>query len=219
MPIDSSVSTCSRNRCMILVSSVPFISHRFRPFDCRDEMVREQTLQFRNPVGQQVKLPSRFLIFGLTTPLDRSSDAKTGQYHLVNHASTRSSISFDTTDWQLWTAATLTDQTLRTNIIRLVRKYASSRLNNRPFPDRYNSSNGQMYTFSDRTVVGGHFAPVCFSTALCPGFSRLILLIPILFSSLFQKSKGAPTAAVVAMVIKIRTAVNQLLVLRFCPSP
>jgi len=62
------------------------------------------------------------------------------------------------TDWQLWTAATVTDQTLRTNMIGLVKKFASSRLNNLPFPDRYNSVNGQMSTYYGRTVVGGHFA-------------------------------------------------------------
>lgn len=76
--------------------------------------------------------------FGI--PLDsRSTDAKT--------------------DWQLWTAATVTDQTIRTTMIDLVNKFASSRINNRPFPDRYNSTSGQTGTgFYDRSVVGGHFA-------------------------------------------------------------
>ena len=67
-------------------------------------------------------------------------------------------------DWQLWTAATVTDANLQTKLISLVKKYASSRLNNRPFPDRYNSANGQMGTANDRTVVGGHFALVRRST-------------------------------------------------------
>ncbi|KAF9782924.1 hypothetical protein BJ322DRAFT_182136 [Thelephora terrestris] len=67
------------------------------------------------------------------------------------------------TDWQLWTAATVTDQTLRTNMIGLVKKYASSRINNLAFPDRYNSLNGQMSTYYGRTVVGGHFAPLIVS--------------------------------------------------------
>ena len=64
-------------------------------------------------------------------------------------------------DWQLWTAATVTDDSLRANMIGLVEKYASSEgLNNNPFPDEYDSGNGQMGTVYDRTVVGGHFALV-----------------------------------------------------------
>ncbi|KAF9791272.1 hypothetical protein BJ322DRAFT_439174 [Thelephora terrestris] len=62
------------------------------------------------------------------------------------------------TDWQLWTAATVTDSSLRTTMISLVKKYVTSGINSGPFPDRYNSVNGQMATFMDRTVVGGHFA-------------------------------------------------------------
>ncbi|KAF9653386.1 DUF1793-domain-containing protein [Thelephora ganbajun] len=62
------------------------------------------------------------------------------------------------TDWQLWTAATLTDETLRTTMITLVKKYAKSRINSGSFPDRYNSENGVMSTFEGRSVVGGHFA-------------------------------------------------------------
>jgi hypothetical protein len=54
----------------------------------------------------------------------------------------------------------VTDGTLRTNMIKLVSKYASSGINNKPFPDRYSSENGQAATFEDRSVVGGHFALV-----------------------------------------------------------
>lgn len=46
-------------------------------------------------------------------------------------------------------------------MIALVKKYASSRLNDLPFPDRYNSETGNMTTFYNRAVVGGHFALVC----------------------------------------------------------
>jgi len=46
-------------------------------------------------------------------------------------------------------------------MISLVKKYASSRLNDGPFPDRYSSENGRMVTFENRAVVGGHFALVC----------------------------------------------------------
>ncbi|KAF9784530.1 hypothetical protein BJ322DRAFT_1109249 [Thelephora terrestris] len=61
------------------------------------------------------------------------------------------------TDWQLWTAATVTNLSARTTMISLVEKYVSSRINIGPFPDRYNSENGQAAAFLDRTVVGGHF--------------------------------------------------------------
>ena len=55
----------------------------------------------------------------------------------------------------------MTDDSLRANMIGLVEKYASSEgLNNNPFPDEYDSGNGQMGTVYDRTVVGGHFALV-----------------------------------------------------------
>ena len=98
----------------------------------------------------------------LTTHHDRSSDAKTGSSPLQNLYPFRSWFAYWLiwTDWQLWTAATVTNGTLRTDIIKLVKKYASSGINNKPFPDRYNSENGQAATFEDRSVVGGHFALV-----------------------------------------------------------
>ena len=52
-------------------------------------------------------------------------------------------------------------------MISLIVKYASSRLNNLPFPDRYDSESGKMVEFSDRTVVGGHFALVRRLTPQC----------------------------------------------------
>lgn len=54
----------------------------------------------------------------------------------------------------------MTDLALRTKMIGLIKTYVSSRINSRPLPDRYSSVNGQMGTFADRTVVGGHFALV-----------------------------------------------------------
>jgi hypothetical protein len=98
-------------------------------------------------------------------------------------------------------------------MIGLVKKYTSSRLNNRPFPDRYNSTNGQMITFYDRSAVGGHFALVRFSLSDYPWSAAL--RSNFLFSSfLFLRSWGAPTAATVATVMGTRTPVNQSLVLR-----
>jgi len=96
----------------------------------------------------------------LTTPHDRSTDAKTGQRPFRTPSLSIHSSVISSTDWQLWTAATLTDETLRTTMITLVKKYASSKLNDGPFPDRYNSETGKMATFENRAVVGGHFALV-----------------------------------------------------------
>ena len=45
-------------------------------------------------------------------------------------------------------------------MIARIKSYASSRLNDGPFPDRYDSENGAMVDFEDRAVVGGHFALV-----------------------------------------------------------
>jgi len=165
--IDCSVSTCSRNRCTRPVSvlcsilCIP-VSVRLNPFDERNEMVLDQDRPIRNPVGQQVKNHRWFPYHtsGLTTPYDRSTDAKTGQRSLQTSLPFIHSLVFPPTDWQLWTAATLTDETMRTTMITLVKKYASSKLNDGPFPDRYNSESGKMATFENRAVVGGHFALV-----------------------------------------------------------
>jgi len=62
------------------------------------------------------------------------------------------------TDWQIWTAATLTNETVRSKMIGRVKDFASSRINDGPFPDRYNYQTGQTVDFEDRPVVGGHFA-------------------------------------------------------------
>jgi len=86
-------------------------------------------------------------------------------------------------------------------MITLVKKYASSRLNDGPFPDRYSSETGKMATFENRAVVGGHFALVRRSLFFeIPGTDSSGLLFP--FSSLFLMSRGAPTAAAVATMVE-----------------
>ena len=85
--IDCSVLTCSRSLCMRPVSAIHSVLHihvsmRLNPSDDRDEMVLNQARLFRNPVGQQVTNHRGSLQCtpGLTTPHDRSTDAKTGQH-------------------------------------------------------------------------------------------------------------------------------------------
>ena len=55
-------------------------------------------------------------------------------------------------------------------MIERVRDFASSKINDGPFPDRYNSQTGQMIDFEDRAVVGGHFALV---RRLIPAFKMV----------------------------------------------
>lgn len=66
-------------------------------------------------------------------------------------------------------------------MITLVKKYASSKINDGPFPDRYSSENGKMVTFENRAVVGGHFALV--RRWLFFNWGVLGLIRPIPFSS------------------------------------
>ena len=87
-------------------------------------------------------------------------------------------------------------------MIARVKKYASSRINDGPFPDRYNSETGQMVAFENRPVVGGHFALVRHSISLTWGTYEMIYLV--LFSLLSLMSRGGVpiTAGVVATVVE-----------------
>jgi len=61
-------------------------------------------------------------------------------------------------DWQIWTAAVVTDPTLRNSLIGFVKSYASSGVNSNPFPDWYETQNAQEEVLKARPVVGGHLA-------------------------------------------------------------
>lgn len=63
-------------------------------------------------------------------------------------------------DWTMFTAACVTENTLRDNMISSVRKRASSGLGNQPLSDWYDTVTGQGEGFYARPVVGGHFALV-----------------------------------------------------------
>jgi len=109
------------------------------------------------------------------------------------------------TDWQLWTAATVTDLALRTKMIGLIKTYVSSRINSRPLPDRYSSVNGQMGTFADRTVVGGHFA---------------LLLVPTIQPGGSNNSDGSSgkNSGATAAVSPVLTALTLLVTLVYAVS-
>ncbi|KAI9063327.1 DUF1793-domain-containing protein [Trametes sanguinea] len=61
-------------------------------------------------------------------------------------------------DWQMFTAATVTDASVRDTFISYVFKYAADGKNAKPFSDRYSSLDGTAQDPEARPVVGGHLA-------------------------------------------------------------
>lgn len=73
----------------------------------------------------------------------------------VRHTYTKS-------DWQMWTAAFMTNITTRDMFIDSVYKYAADGTNNVPLSDWYDTLSGVSDGFKARPVVGGHLALVGF---------------------------------------------------------
>jgi hypothetical protein len=71
---------------------------------------------------------------------------------------TRHTTTWTKSDWQIFTASTVTDTTVRNHLVDLVVKYASNGLNSAPLSDWYDASSGDMLGFQARPVVGGHLA-------------------------------------------------------------
>lgn len=65
-------------------------------------------------------------------------------------------------DWQMWTAAFMTNVTTRDMFIDSVYKYAADGANNMPLSDWYDTLSGVSDGFKARPVVGGHLALVGF---------------------------------------------------------
>ncbi|KAJ6520970.1 hypothetical protein DFH09DRAFT_1251159 [Mycena vulgaris] len=63
-----------------------------------------------------------------------------------------------TPDWEVWTAAIVTDPALRTQLITALKDYLSNGLNNVPFSDLYDTITGVATGFRARPVSGGHLA-------------------------------------------------------------
>ncbi|KAF8205102.1 DUF1793-domain-containing protein [Pholiota molesta] len=61
-------------------------------------------------------------------------------------------------DWEIWTAAIMTDTTARDLFIASVQKWASDGLSSQPLGDWYETTNGDPEGFRARPVVGGHLA-------------------------------------------------------------
>ncbi|KAH7929420.1 DUF1793-domain-containing protein [Leucogyrophana mollusca] len=62
------------------------------------------------------------------------------------------------TDWQMWTAAMMTNDTMRDIFISSVYKYAADGESSQPLGDWYETTDGSVEGFRARPVVGGHFA-------------------------------------------------------------
>ncbi|KAJ6539470.1 hypothetical protein B0H19DRAFT_1213411 [Mycena capillaripes] len=65
------------------------------------------------------------------------------------------------TDWQIWTAAIVTNTAVRDVLIGAVKKWVSDGQSNAPFGDLYDTVSGTAVGFRARPVVGGHLALVC----------------------------------------------------------
>lgn len=63
-------------------------------------------------------------------------------------------------DWELWTAAIMTNTATRDMFIDSVYKYAADGESNKPLGDWYETHDGTVYGFRARPVVGGHLALV-----------------------------------------------------------
>jgi len=61
-------------------------------------------------------------------------------------------------DWEIWTAAIMTNTAARDLFISSVRKYAANGVNSAPLSDWYETTNGAVQGFRARPVVGGHLA-------------------------------------------------------------
>lgn len=60
----------------------------------------------------------------------------------------------------MWTAALVTNNTVRDLFITAVHAYASDGLNSVPLSDLYDTLEGTFVGFQARPVAGGHLAPV-----------------------------------------------------------
>ena len=59
-------------------------------------------------------------------------------------------------DWEIWTAAIMTDTASRDLFIGSVKRWVSDGLSSQPLGDWYQATNGEPESFRARPVVGGH---------------------------------------------------------------
>ncbi|KAF9268096.1 DUF1793-domain-containing protein [Marasmius fiardii PR-910] len=66
--------------------------------------------------------------------------------------------SYTKSDWEIWTAGIMADNTTRDMFIKAVTAYLSSGMSSQPFGDWYDTTDGKSLGFRARPVVGGHLA-------------------------------------------------------------
>ncbi|KZV92371.1 DUF1793-domain-containing protein [Exidia glandulosa HHB12029] len=71
------------------------------------------------------------------------------------------------TDWEIWNAA-ISDDDLRTQIIKAVATYAADGKGDQPFGDLYNAEDGTLEGFRARPVSGGHLAIMALNSQKAP---------------------------------------------------
>jgi hypothetical protein len=84
----------------------------------------------------------------------------------ITYTANRHPTTWTKSDWQIYTASTVTDTTVRDFLVASVVKYASDGKNSVPFSDWYDASAGTTSGFQARPVVGGHLALVSIRNAL-----------------------------------------------------
>jgi len=90
-------------------------------------------------------------VYSLITSWYKSHDNAYGVPLDTRHTYTKS-------DWEIWTAAIVNDNSVRDMFISNVVKYASSGKNRVPTSDLYDTVSGSVSGFQARPVVGGHLA-------------------------------------------------------------
>ncbi|KAI0327102.1 DUF1793-domain-containing protein [Cubamyces sp. BRFM 1775] len=83
--------------------------------------------------------------------------------------------SYTKSDWQMWTAALVSDNAVRDTLVTSVLKYAGDGLSAQPLADLYDSVNGTALNTRARPVVGGHLALLALQskTAIAPSNSSI----------------------------------------------
>ena len=83
---------------------------------------------------------------------------KSGMFFRLKEVTTP--FNFSVADWENWTAALVTDASVRDMLVSAVRNYAADGLSSAPLGDWYETTNGGPEGFRARPVVGGHLALV-----------------------------------------------------------
>ncbi|KAH9899948.1 DUF1793-domain-containing protein [Cubamyces lactineus] len=112
---------------------------------------------------------------GTHLTLSRRSGMALMLTHTAYHWTLDHRHTYSKSDWQMWTAAFVSDNTVRDTLITSVLKYAGDGLSAQPFADLYDTVNGTAQNTRARPVVGGHLALLALQseTAIAPSNSSI----------------------------------------------